>query len=123
MGDMILWFPKGRKKHSQKFKKWCFSPYKIQYCFPNNIILLVNINKFEPNPILVNINKFKPYWSLGQAPKWLKATIQGGREHKEDSKNKKDLEHKEDSREDFQHDYTKNQTKDQHKHDPRNAST
>jgi hypothetical protein len=28
---------------------------------PNNTILLVTIDKFDPNPILVNINKLKPY--------------------------------------------------------------
>jgi hypothetical protein len=28
---------------------------------PNNIVLLVTINKFDPNPVLVNINKLKPY--------------------------------------------------------------
>jgi hypothetical protein len=28
---------------------------------PNNIVLLVTINKFDHNPILVNINKLKPY--------------------------------------------------------------
>jgi hypothetical protein len=28
---------------------------------PNNIILFVIIDKFDPNPILVNINKLKPY--------------------------------------------------------------
>ncbi len=27
---------------------------------PNNIILLVIIDKFDPNPLLVNINKLKP---------------------------------------------------------------
>jgi hypothetical protein len=48
-------------------------------------MLLVNIEKFEPNPILVNINKFKPYWYLDKAPKGLEATIKGGRKHKEDS--------------------------------------
>jgi len=36
---------------------------------PNNIILLVTIDKFDLNPILVNINKLKPYmfiegWTL-----------------------------------------------------------
>ncbi len=45
----------------------------------------------------MNINKLKPYL--------LKATIEGGGE------NKKDLKHKEDSREDFQYDFTENQTK------------
>ncbi len=28
---------------------------------PNNIVLLVTIDKFDPNPMLVNINKLKPY--------------------------------------------------------------
>jgi hypothetical protein len=28
---------------------------------PNNTILFVTIDKFDPNPILVNINKLKPY--------------------------------------------------------------
>jgi hypothetical protein len=28
---------------------------------PNNIVLLVAINKFNPHPILVNVKEFKPY--------------------------------------------------------------
>jgi hypothetical protein len=28
---------------------------------PNNIVLLVTIEKFEINPMLVNVNKLKPY--------------------------------------------------------------
>jgi hypothetical protein len=28
---------------------------------PNNIILVVTIDKFDPNPMFVNINKLKPY--------------------------------------------------------------
>jgi hypothetical protein len=28
---------------------------------PNNIVLLVTIEKFETNLVLVNMNKFKPY--------------------------------------------------------------
>jgi len=27
----------------------------------NNIVSLITIDKFDPNPILVNINKLKPY--------------------------------------------------------------
>jgi hypothetical protein len=27
----------------------------------NNIVLLVTIDKFNPNPMLININKLKPY--------------------------------------------------------------
>ncbi len=51
MGDTIFWFPKGRKEHTRKFKKQWFGPYKIQYCLPNNNVLLVNIDKFKPNPL------------------------------------------------------------------------
>jgi hypothetical protein len=28
---------------------------------PNNIVLLVTIEKIETNPVLVNVNKLKPY--------------------------------------------------------------
>jgi hypothetical protein len=34
---------------------------KMQYCLPNNTILLLTIDKFDLNLILVNINKYKPY--------------------------------------------------------------
>jgi hypothetical protein len=34
---------------------------------------------------LVNINKLKPYIYLGKAFRGLEATIEGGRDHKEDS--------------------------------------
>jgi len=77
MGNMIIWFLKGRKEHIIKFKKWWFGPYKVQCCVPNNIILMVNVDKFEPNPILVN-NKLKIYQCLDQAPKGLEVTIEGG---------------------------------------------
>jgi hypothetical protein len=32
----------------------------IQYCLPNNITLIVIVDKFDPNPILMNINKLSP---------------------------------------------------------------
>jgi hypothetical protein len=41
-------------------KRW-FGPFRVQYCLPNNIVFLVFINNFEPNPILVNVNKLRPY--------------------------------------------------------------
>ncbi len=44
-----------------KFKNKWFGPFRVQYCSPNNIILFVFVNNFEPNPILVNVNKLKPY--------------------------------------------------------------
>lgn len=44
-----------------KFQRQWFGLYRIQYCFFNNTMLLMTIDKFDPNPILVNINKLKPY--------------------------------------------------------------
>jgi hypothetical protein len=41
----------------------------IEYnILPNNTILFVTIDKFDPNPMLVNINKFKRYKSLKTKP-------------------------------------------------------
>jgi hypothetical protein len=60
-GDYVMWFPKGNKSHLTKFTKKWFGPYKIQYVLPNNIVLLVTIEKFDANLVLVNVNKFKPY--------------------------------------------------------------
>jgi hypothetical protein len=57
----------------------------MYYCLSNNNVLLVNIDKFEPNPILVNINKLKPYKYLKKPLKRLEAMIEREREHKEDS--------------------------------------
>jgi hypothetical protein len=59
-GDYVLWFPKGNKSHLGKFTKKWFGPYIIQYVLPNNIMLLVTIEKFETNHVLVNVNKLKP---------------------------------------------------------------
>jgi len=41
-------------------QKW-FGLYKIQYVLPNNIVLLVTIEKFEINLVLVNMNELKPF--------------------------------------------------------------
>jgi len=59
-GDYVLRFPKGEKTLG-KFKKRWFGPFKVQNCLPNNNIILVFINNFEPNPIFVNVNKLKLY--------------------------------------------------------------
>jgi hypothetical protein len=56
-----MWFPNGNKSHLGKFTRKWFGPYKVQYVLPNNIVLLVTIQKFETNRVLVNVNKFKPY--------------------------------------------------------------
>jgi hypothetical protein len=42
-GDHVLWFPKGEKTYLGKFKKRWFRPLRVQYCLPNNIVLLVSI--------------------------------------------------------------------------------
>jgi hypothetical protein len=52
--------PKGQKTHLGKFTKKWFGPYKVQFYLPNNIMLLVSLNKFDPNRVLVNVNKLKP---------------------------------------------------------------
>jgi hypothetical protein len=51
-----MWFPKGNKSHLGKFTKKWSGPYKVQYVLPNNIALLMIIEKFETNPMLVNVN-------------------------------------------------------------------
>jgi hypothetical protein len=40
------------KAHPLKFQRQWFGPYKIQYCLPNNKMLLMTIDKFDHNPIL-----------------------------------------------------------------------
>jgi hypothetical protein len=60
-GNYVLWFPKGKKTHMGKFKKRWFGPFKVHYYVPNNIVLLISVNNFEPNPILVNVNRLKLY--------------------------------------------------------------
>jgi hypothetical protein len=75
MGDIIHWFPKGRKEHTEKFKKWWFGPYKIQYFLPNNIMLFVNVDKFWRTPKLLvrfrmSLNRSNSgiVWSSKHAP-------------------------------------------------------
>jgi len=60
-GNYVLWFPKGGKTHIGKIKKRWFSPFKVEYCLPNFIVIIVFINNFELNVVLVNVNKLKPY--------------------------------------------------------------
>jgi len=57
-----------------KFKKRSFGPFRVQYCLPNNIVFLVPINNFEPNPILVNVNKLKPYTYVDQTLKGIQSS-------------------------------------------------
>jgi len=58
-----------RKNTYGQFKKRWFGPFRVQYCLPNNIIILVFVNKFEPNPVLINVNKLKPYTYVDQTLK------------------------------------------------------
>ncbi len=68
---MSYGFPKEKKTHMGKFKKRWFGPLKVEYCLPNNIILFVSVNNFEPNPILVNVNKLNPYTYVDQTLKGI----------------------------------------------------
>jgi hypothetical protein len=70
-GDYVLWFPKGKNTHLRKFKKRWFGQFRVQYCLPNNIVLLVYVNNVEPNPILVNINKLNPFRYVDQTLKGI----------------------------------------------------
>jgi hypothetical protein len=47
--------------HLRKFTRKWFGPYIVHYVLPNNIVLLVTIEKFKTNPMLVNVNKLKCY--------------------------------------------------------------
>ncbi len=73
-GDYVLWFSKGEKSHLGKLKKRWFGPFKVQYYLPNNIVFLISVNNFEPNPILVNINKLKPYKYVDQTLKGIQSS-------------------------------------------------
>jgi hypothetical protein len=55
-----------------KFKKRWFSPFKVQHCSPNNIVL-VFVNNSKPNPLLVNNNKLKPYKYVDQMLKGIQS--------------------------------------------------
>ena len=61
MGDYVLWFPKGANVHGGKLRNKWFGPYRVQYLLPNNTVLLVTVDKFDPDPVIVNINKLKTY--------------------------------------------------------------
>jgi hypothetical protein len=73
-GDYVLWFPKGKKTHLSKLKKIWFGPFKVWYCLPNNIVLLIFVNNFEPKPVLVNVNKLKPYTYVDQTLKGIQSS-------------------------------------------------
>ena len=57
MGDYVLWFPKGTNVHAGKLGNKWFGPYRVQYLLPNNTILLVTVDKFDPDPVIVNIQR------------------------------------------------------------------
>ncbi len=51
----VLWFSQKENIFAQIQKRW-FGPFMVQYYLPNNIVLLISINNFEPNLILVIVN-------------------------------------------------------------------
>ena len=64
MGDYVLWYPKGPNVHVGKLRNKWFGSYRVQYLLPNNTVLLVIVDKFDPDPVIVNINKLKIYRCL-----------------------------------------------------------
>ena len=56
-----MWYPKGANIHAGKLRNKWFGPYRVQYLLPNNTVLLVTVDKFDPDPVIVNINKLKTY--------------------------------------------------------------
>jgi len=74
--EVLIWrlcfmVSEGRKTHLGKSEKRWFGPFKVQYFLPNNYVLLVFVNNFEPNPTLVNVNKLKPYKYVDQTLKGI----------------------------------------------------
>ncbi len=54
-------------------------PIGCKTAFQNNMVLLVNMDKFDPNHVLVNVNKLKPYVPYDNNTKGLVFKFQGGR--------------------------------------------
>jgi hypothetical protein len=63
-GDYVLCFPRVVSKHVPKFWKQWLGPYKIQYCLPNNTILLITIDKFDLNLVLLTSTSWSHMGSL-----------------------------------------------------------
>jgi hypothetical protein len=63
-GDYVLWYPKGEKMHLGKFTNKWFGPYEVQFCLPNNDVLLVTLDKFDH--VVMNVKKLKPYQFLDE---------------------------------------------------------
>jgi hypothetical protein len=53
---------RGKSNMHVNSKKHWFCPYLVQYYLPNNMVLLVNVDNFNPNPLLIDVNKLKPYY-------------------------------------------------------------
>jgi hypothetical protein len=70
---MSYGFPKEKKHVWANSRKIWFGPLRVQCCLPNNIILLVSVHNFEPDPILVNVNKLKPYTYVDQTLKGIQS--------------------------------------------------
>jgi len=84
MGDIILWFPKGKRDTLIVSKNSGLVHTKYNISFIIIFYFFINIDKFESNHSGECINKLKTYQCLDQAPKGLEATIEGGGEHKHD---------------------------------------
>ena len=54
----------GTNVHAGKLRNKWFGPYRVQYLLSNNTILLVTVDKFDPDPVIININKLKTFQCL-----------------------------------------------------------
>ena len=56
-----MWYPKGANVHVGILRNKWFGPCRVQYLLPNNTVLLVTVDKFDPDLVIVNLNKLKTY--------------------------------------------------------------
>ncbi len=70
---MFYGFLREKRHIWANFKKRWFNPFKVQYCLPDNIVIIVLVNNFELNPVLVNVNKLKLYKYLDQTLKGIQS--------------------------------------------------
>ena len=60
-GDYVLWCPRDPKLRKLKFDSIWHGPYRVQLTLPNNTVLLINNDNFDPHATIVNATKLKHY--------------------------------------------------------------
>jgi hypothetical protein len=69
--------PQGSQITYKKIQAMMVCPLPCTIWFPINIVLLVNVDCFEPNNMLVNANKLKPYCPYDNDTKGLVFEFKG----------------------------------------------